>query len=323
MSANLLHSRARSPLLSIDEILNARPQQPIATTRTRGWQGITVDLHRPYFGCAESYPGLDHHLICYCPSGSARLVQSRGGAVHRSVITAGTSYIMPAGYASSWEGDSGLSARLRVPVSLVASAAEQLNRGTGQVEIRNVFQVHDPVIERLAQSMLVELERDAHPVQVLIVDALSTALAAHLLRSYDAFERVACPNERSLGKLEIARLTEFIEDNLERTISLEDLASVVNVSRFHFTRLFKRSTGSTAISFVEQCRIRRAQALIVETDLPLAEIALSVGFVDQSHFTRRFHRRVGCTPAVFAREQGRRRSGSRSRQSSGKGPLGE
>ncbi len=318
MAESDLASPHRPKLISIDEILSARPQQPIATTRGRHWSGVTVDLHRPYFGCAESYAGLDHHLICYCPSGSAKLIQSRAGAVHAGVITAGTSYIMPAGYDSKWEGDSGLSARLRVPTSLVASAAEQLGRRKAQVEIRNVFQARDPVIERLAQTLLIEMDREAHPVQVLIVDAVSTALVAHMLRSYNAFETVEGPHERSLGKLEIARLTEFIEDNLHRTISLEDLASVVNVSRFHFSRLFKRSIGSTAINFVEQCRIRRAQALIADTDLPLAEIALTVGFVDQSHFTRRFHRHVGSTPAVFAREQGRRRSGPGSVRQSGK-----
>ncbi|NYH16464.1 AraC family transcriptional regulator [Paraburkholderia bryophila] len=318
VAQNLLPSLARSKLISIDEILSARPQRPIATTRERGWSGVTADLHRPYFGCAERHAGLDHHLICYCPSGSAKLIQSRAGVVHASVITAGTSYIMPAGYESAWEGDSGLSARLRVPTSLVDSAAEQLGQRPGQVEIRNVFQVRDAVIECLAQTLLVEMDRPAHPVQVLIVDALSTALAAHMLRGYNAFELVEVSPERSLCKLEIARLTEFIEDNLDRTISLEDLASVVNMSRFHFSRLFKRSTGSTAISFVEQCRIRRAQSLITDTDRPLAEIALTVGFVDQSHFTRRFHRHVGCTPAVFAREQGRRRSGLRSAQSIGK-----
>ncbi|WP_420995049.1 helix-turn-helix domain-containing protein [Cupriavidus sp. 30B13] len=298
-------------LISIEEILLARPQRPIATTRGRGWSGVTADLHRPYFGCAESHAGLDHHLVCYCPSGSARLVQMRAGAVHASVITAGTSYIMPAGYESSWEGDSGVSARLRIPTALVDAAAEQLGGRRSRVEIRNVFQVLDPVIERLAQTLLVEMDKKAHPVQVLIVDAISTALAAHMLRSYNVFEAVECAPERSLCQLEIARLTEFIEDNLDRTISLEDLASVVNVSRFHFSRLFKRSTGSTAIGFVERCRIRRAQALITDTDLPLAEIALTVGFVDQSHFTRRFHRHVGCTPAVFAREHGRRRPGPR------------
>lgn len=319
MGSSFAFQKAMGRLISIDEILTARPQRPIATTRGRGWIGVTADLHRPYFGCVESYAGLDHHLVCYCPSGSAKLIQTRAGAIHASAITAGTSYIMPAGYDSTWEGDSGLSARLRIPTSLVTVAAEQLGSRSGQVEIRNVFQVRDLVIERLAQTLLVEMDRKAHPAQVLIVDSISTALVAHMLRSYNAFEAVECSPERTLGKLELARLTEFIEDNLGRTICLEDLASIVNVSRFHFSRLFKRSTGSTAISFVEQCRIRRAQALITDTDLPLVEIALVVGFVDQSHFTRRFHRHVGCTPAVFAREQGRRRSGLRSVQSAGKG----
>jgi AraC family transcriptional regulator len=308
MFQNVMPSSCLPKLISIDEILSARPQQPIATTRGRGWKGVTVDYHRPYFNCAETYAGLDHHLIGYCPSGNARLIQTRAGATHETLITAGTSYIMPAGYDSTWEGDSGLSARLRVPTALVELAAEQLGRRKTQVEVRNVFQMRDPVIERFAQMLLVEMDRNAHPAQILIVDSISTALVAHLLRSYNEFEPVESLVERSLGSREIARLTEYIEDNLDRTISLEDLASIVNVSRFHFSRLFKRCTGSTAISFVEQCRIRRAQRLIAETDLPLAQIALTVGFVDQSHFTRRFHRHVGCTPAVFAREQGRRRA---------------
>ncbi|KXV03708.1 AraC family transcriptional regulator [Caballeronia megalochromosomata] len=315
MAQNVLPS-SRSKLISIEEILTARPQRPIATTRGRGWNGVTADVHRPYFGCAESYPGLDHHLVCYCPSGSAKLTQMRAGAIHTSVITAGTCYVMPAGYDSTWEGDSGLSARLRIPTSLVDLAAEQLGSRQVPVEIRNVFQVRDAVIERLAQMLLVEMDKKSHPVQVLIVDGISTALVAHMLRSYNAFEAVESP-ERLLAKLEIARLTEFIEDNLHRTIGLEDLASVVNVSRFHISRLFKRSTGSSAIGFVERCRIRRAQSLITDTDLSLAQIALTVGFVDQSHFTRRFHRHVGCTPAAFAREQGRRRSRLRSAQPKG------
>jgi AraC family transcriptional regulator len=307
-----LPSSLRRKLLSIDDILHARPQQPIATTRQRGWSGVTVDLHRPYFKCAESYAGLDHHLICYHPSGNARLIQSRAGLVHDSVISPGVTLIMPAGYDSTWEGDSGVSARLRVPVSLVAAAAEQLGRRETQVEIRNVFHVRDAVIERLAQTVLGEMDMRSHPVQVLIIDSISTALAAHLLRRYNAFEVVENQQERSLGKTELARLTEFIEDHLDRPITLGELAAVVNLSRFHFSRLFKLSTGTTAINFVEQCRIRRAQSLISDTDMSLAEIALLTGFADQSHFTRRFHRHVGCTPAIFARERGRRRSTRRS-----------
>jgi AraC family transcriptional regulator len=304
-------------LITIDEILHARPQQPVATTRGRGWKGVTVDIHRPYFGCSERYAGLDHHLIGYCPSGSARLVQTRDGKVHSGVVSAGTSYIMPAGCDSVWEGDSGHSVRMRVPPALIELAGAQVGRKSVPVEIRNVFLERDPVIERLAQCLVAEIDMAAHPAQALVVDSISAALAAHMLRSYNAFEAPETAPDRPLGKLEVTRLTEFIEDNLDRPICLEDLAAVVNVSRFHFSRLFKRTIGVTAISFVEQCRISRAKALIIDTTLPLAEIALATGFADQSHFTRRFQRHVGCTPAVFAREQARRRTAQRADRSNG------
>lgn len=302
-------SSSSRKLISIDEILHARPQMPMASTRGRGWEGVTVDVHRAYARVAESYAGLDHHMVHYCPTGSAKLTQIRGGSTHCGVIKAGHTLIMPAGYPSSWEGDAAPSARLRVPTSLIAAAAEQLGQhAMPRVEIRNVFETFDPVIGRLVQTFLAEMELDPHPCQVLIVDALSTAIAAHLIRRYNIFGVVEAERSRSLGRLEMARLTAFVEDNLHKSISLDELAAQVNVSRFHFCRIFKQSTGTTAFSFVEQCRIRRAQVLIVETNLSLAEVSLAAGFADQSHFTRRFHFHVGCTPAAFAREQGRRRS---------------
>jgi AraC family transcriptional regulator len=296
-------------LVTIDEIVNVLSHRPVATTRERGWTGVTVDMYRALPNISERYPPLDHHLICYCPTASsAKLVQRRGGLLHEDVVSAGTSMLMPAGYDSLWEGCASATARLRIPAALITSAVEQIgHRSTTQVEIQNVFETRDSVIERFAQILVAELGRKPHPAQALIVDQVSSALAAHLLRSYNAFEPPEPREVSPLSRFELARLIEYIEDNLDGPIGLAELADIVHVSRFHFTRLFKRSTGMTASSFVEQCRIRRTQSLILETDIPLAEIALMAGFADQSHFTRRFHRHVGCTPAAFARQQGRRR----------------
>lgn len=294
--------------VSIDEIVNLKSRKPTQTSRERGWDGITLDLYRPRTDCFHSYPALDHHLISYCPAGRGRLVQRRNGEVHEGVISAGMSLIMPAGHDSTWEGDTPASARLRIPAGLIDVAGEQLGRQRiAQIEIRNVFEVRDATIERMALLLLGELEQRPHPAQLLIVEQISLALAAHLLRSYNLFEVARAYEPPALGRHELSRLTEYVEENIDRPISLGELAALVNVSRFHFARLFKRSMGMTAINFVEGCRIRRAQALILETDLTLVEIALSTGFADQSHFTRRFHRHIGCTPAAFAREYGRRR----------------
>lgn len=295
-------------LVSIGEIVAIKSHPPVTTTRARGWDSLTIDLYAARTNCYAKYPALDHHMLCYFPSGSARLVQRREGVVHEGLMCAGVSLLMPAGCESIWDGDTATSCRLRMPASLIACAAEQIGRySTARFEIRNVFETRDTVIERVAQILLAELERKPHPTQALIVDQLSTVLATHLLGSYNAFEPMQCHEAPPLGRLELARLTEFIEENMDRTIGLAELARIANVSRFHFTRLFKRSTGMTAIGYVEQCRIRRAQTLILETDIPLADIALMTGFSDQSHFTKRFHRHIGCTPARFARERGRRR----------------
>lgn len=295
--------------VSIDEIVHVLSHRPTATTREREWPGVTVDMYAPLPNISERYPALDHHLICYCPTGSARLVQGREGTVHESLVSAGVSMLMPAGYDSLWEGSASATARLRIPTALISSAGEQLGRrGTSQIEIRNVFETRDPVIAHMSQILIDELDRKPHPAQTLIIEHVSYALAAHLLRSYNVFEPVVPQVLPALSRVEMARLTQYIEDNLDGPIGLVELAGIVNVSRFHFTRLFKRSTGMTAISFVELCRIRRAQSLILETAMPLSHIALMTGFADQSHFTRRFHRHVGCTPAAFAREHGRRRA---------------
>jgi AraC family transcriptional regulator len=292
--------------VSINDIVDIKPRRPSATTRERGWDGVTVDFYPAFRGCSASYPALDHHVVSYCPSGHARFIQKRGGLAHEGSISKGVSLIMPAGYDSCWDGDAAASARIRIPTSLVTAAGEQIGRKIiSQIEIRNIFETRDTTIESLALVLLAELERDPHPAQALIFDQISCALGAHLLRSYNASGPAISYGSPSLGWRDLARLTEFIEDNIDRSIGLADLAAIVSVSRFHFARIFKRSTGMTAISFVEQCRLRRAQSLIRDTRHSLAEIALMTGFADQSHFTRRFRRRVGSTPAAFAREHGR------------------
>lgn len=305
MSEDFL-SRPPAKLVSIEEIIDIKSRRPVATSRERGWGGVTVDLYRPLPDCSQSYPALDHHMICYCPSGRARLIQRRDGMVHESVMSPGMSLLMPAGCDSTWEGRTAMSARLRVPASLVVAAGEQLGRRAVHIDIRNIFETRDTTFEYLAQILMAELKQTPHPAQRLIVDHVSGAVAAHLLRKYNAFDVSEAEALPSLTRPELDRITGYIENNLDHMISLGELAAIVNVSRFHFARLFKQSTGMTAIAYVERCRIDRAMTLISETDISLAEVALATGFADQSHFTRRFLRLTGCTPAVFAREHGRR-----------------
>ena len=83
------------------------------------------------------------------------------------------------------------------------------------------------------------------------------------------------------------------------SISVEALAELVELSPFHFSRVFKQATGMSPLQFVTRERIVRAQQLVRETSRSLIEIALEVGYTSPSHFAQVFRRVVGVAPTEF------------------------
>lgn len=95
------------------------------------------------------------------------------------------------------------------------------------------------------------------------------------------------------------RVREYILAHLEDDVSNRILAEFVGLSSWYFARAFKQTAGVSPHRFVLQNRVERVKHLLVETELPLAQIALAAGFGDQSHCTRWFRKLVGITPSRF------------------------
>ncbi|MGV1832690.1 helix-turn-helix domain-containing protein [Agrobacterium vitis] len=98
-----------------------------------------------------------------------------------------------------------------------------------------------------------------------------------------------------------ARLREFILDNLSVNYALTDLANVVGLSRFHFTRTFKQTFGTSPHRYVTEQRVAAAKRLLMEANLPLSHIAPAVGYGSVSQFIRAFKEISGTTPGDFRR----------------------
>ena len=121
-------------------------------------------------------------------------------------------------------------------------------------------------------------------------------------------DRPASPARRShlrggLSPAALRRVQLFVEANLDRSIQLNDMAARAALSPYHFARAFKTSAGMTPRAFVEQRRIERAKALLVDSSRPLSQIAVDAGFGTQSRLTTTFRVRTGFTPAAYRRAQ--------------------
>jgi AraC-like DNA-binding protein len=99
----------------------------------------------------------------------------------------------------------------------------------------------------------------------------------------------------------LRRVRSYIDSHIEVAIDLQTLADIAGLSRSHFARAFKESTGMTPHAYVMGQRLQHARDLLTQSTLSLAEIAIVSGFCDQSHLSRVFRRQFGTPPLAFRR----------------------
>ncbi|WP_017905135.1 helix-turn-helix domain-containing protein [Pseudomonas asplenii] len=96
---------------------------------------------------------------------------------------------------------------------------------------------------------------------------------------------------------------QLILERLGETLEISELARACSLSRSHFSRAFKCSTGLSPQDWIRQQRIERAKQLIRGTDLSLTQISLECGFCDQAYFCHIFTRSEGINPFAWRCQQ--------------------
>ncbi len=129
----------------------------------------------------------------------------------------------------------------------------------------------------------------------IAVDALTEALAVALLRAEP--QPTGEGGERAPSDLRIRRAVAFIEASYGTPLSLEAIATVAGMSRFHFGRLFATQTGKSPYRYLVDVRLSHAATLLKDAHVSVTEAALTVGFNDLGRFARAFRARFGVSPS--------------------------
>lgn len=249
-------------------------------------------------------PSDDVVIVCHHAGGSA-VERWYDQSVAAVLSEPGRITIVPNGRPSAWRLPEPVDVfQLYIPGSTIRQTAErEFEVDPNRVEIIDSLSEDDRVGAAFADAVVLSIHEGAERDD-LFLDALGEAVAVHLLRRHAVLPRTARRLGERPGALSaerLHRLSDFIEDRLGDDLKLEDLAEAACLSTFHLSRCFRQTTGLTLHAYVMLRRVERAQALLADRKLTLADIAYRCGFASQSHFTAAFKKRTGSTPGHHRR----------------------
>lgn len=156
--------------------------------------------------------------------------------------------------------------------------------------------LQDDQVQRLVTSAVDLFSRTAKPLQ-LETNSLAQVLGIHLLRHYsNLFSRTDRFKREKLTPTQLDNVLEYVDAHLDRSLSIGELANLLKHSQYHFLRAFRNTLGQTPCHYVLHRRVTKAQELIQQKELSLADIAYQSGFSSQSHMTTAFKQVLGMTP---------------------------
>jgi AraC family transcriptional regulator len=277
------------------------PRSPLATSYHANWDGIRLDYHQQP-GCETPEHSPQQHVISVSltkqPINVERVLN---GHVQHECIQYGDVVVIPESsyHKLSWEIEAEFLV-LSLEKAFFARAAYD-SVDLQQVDIVPHFADSDPLIQQIGLALHSELESDGTGSRVYI-ESLTTTLCIHLLKHYSVSSPKIVKHAEGLSRLKLQRAIEYINQNLEKDLGLAEIATAVGMSMYHFSRLFKQSTGFSPHKYVMNCRIERAKRLLTKTEEAMDEIYQQVGFQTQSHFTNVFRKLIGTTPKAYRKQ---------------------
>lgn len=270
------------------------------SNQERFGQNIQVELLQNPAGEGSCHFQNEHTLFISLASRPINYVQIQDGKTHVGLYQRGEILITPANTPlfARWEGEENC-LQIRLNTKFIETIArETLEKNPDSLELLPEFQIRNSHIEPIATMLLNEWQQGNFQNR-LYLDSLSNILAINLLRHHTTTKPLVPIYQGGLPPRQLSQILDYIDAHLDRNIKLADLAQLLDMSPFHFSRLFKQSIGTSPHQYLSQQRIERAKQLLKNSDRLIIDIALECGFNSHSHLSKQFRQNMGMTPKAY------------------------
>lgn len=235
-------------------------------------------------------PAVPEPLIVWILSGSA-VVEERppGGEWLANRVVAGDFFLTTATTPTEmrWNAEPGtpfIVMHVYIGVAMMQDTA-----------LREVSGERDETLSALLEHIRAELA-EQHPPSGPFIQGIAQALAVHLARTY----KIDAQRQRGgLQAFKLHRVFEAMRQQLAQPFDLATFADLAELSEFHFSRVFKQSTGLSPSHYFIRLRMEEARRLLTETDDAIINIGLAVGYGSPSHFASVFRKHTGVPPSTY------------------------
>jgi len=259
--------------------------------------GIAHWKHDPLHDVVEP---MSHHVIMAYNGVTQHMERRNGRSVASGTFRPGVLIIIPEGSSSRWDIPKPVDVvQLYLPHATLKRVADEAAAGTSTDLLERTAHP-DPITSRLLLSAASVLEGN-RTLDALFRHQLTDLLATRLLAAHTSSPTTFQPAAGGLSPKVLLRAIERLRSDSETDVSLDALASDAGLSRFHFCRAFKESTGLSPLAWLRQYRLEQAMNMLRDTDASVVSVAMELGYGSQTAFAAAFRRMTGETPSDWRR----------------------
>jgi AraC family transcriptional regulator len=240
------------------------------------------------------------HVVMTYPAGSQRLERRTGKSVAIGTARPGVVTVIPAGSTSRWDIHQPMNVvQLYLPQATIVRISGEADKiAPGDLLERTAHP--DPATSRLLMSAA-DVLHGREPLDALFRQQLTDLVATRLLAAHAGSSTTFQPAAGGLSPRALRRAIERMRSDNDADVSLAALASDAGLSRFHFCRAFKESTGLSPHAWLRQHQLEQAMKMLRDTDASVVSVAAALGYASQSAFAAAFKRLTNETPSNWRR----------------------